>query len=145
MNSNNYIFKNYFDVTLYFILSAVYPILMQFVQIKQTSVNDFASILNLLITSIFFFLSFFYDFYSRYNDYNGNSKWVKIVLFIGRLLYGLITGSLMFSLLMFGIKQINGQVIIDAMKVLLICAFMPIIISITELCFRLFYDIKSKL
>jgi len=145
MNSNNYIFKNDFDVTLYFIVSAVYPMLMQFVQIKQTSVGDFTSILNLLITSIFFFLSFFYDFYSRYSDYQGTCKLVKIVLFIGRLLYGLISGSLIIALLAFGSKFIDGQTIINATRILLICALIPSIISIVEFGFRSFYDIKSKL
>ena len=130
-NDKGYIFAGLFDICLYSVLSVVFPLLSLAIQLFETPVLGLQTIYDLLFAELFVVTTFFYDFYSRYRDCEGQTKNVVYILYYGRLLF-FVASILVFILMFLVSKNLFIQDIEKALLVIALLCFYPFIISICE-------------
>lgn len=82
------IFLNYVDLICYTCLSIVYPALVYLVQIGNTNYKQIQSVCDLILSGLMFALTFFYDFYLRFQERDKINPKISSILGRGRFLFG---------------------------------------------------------
>lgn len=140
-----YIFYGYFDIALYLVLVIIYPLLCYFLQSKQIDINNTNTCYDLIVTGLFYLLSFYYDFYSKYKECDDAANYVITVLFIGRLIFAVLSiGMIVCTAFLFNIP-FTEKILTRGSYGLIGTSTFPLFIVLNELCVRLHRDFRGKI
>lgn len=142
--SAKYIFLGLFDVSVYMILTIAYPLLTYLLQLDSTNAKDVKSMVELIVTGLFFVGAFYYDFYTKYETYDGK-PWIINVLLCGKLFFGIGFVSILCTLLIYINKEKYAEQVLTAFRFIPMLAFCPLILSGSEFYTRIVRKHKGKL
>lgn len=144
-NANaKYIFIGIFDVSVYMILTIVYPLLTYLLQLDNTNARDMKSMVELIVTGLFFVGAFYYDFYTKYETYDGK-PWIINVLLCGKLFFGMGFVSILCILVIYIKEENYAEQVLTAFHFVPILAVCPLLLSGNEFVTRIARKHKGKL
>ena len=112
---NGFFFVNGFDLFLYFMLSIFYPVVSLINQLQEIQNKDILSTYSLLVTGLFFSLTFYYDFYSRYRDCEKGTSFVVNFLYHGRSLFFILVIVFLIIFVLVSNEWIKPSYVYDGM------------------------------
>lgn len=138
-----YFFKNKFDATCYLLITVIYPIFTYSIQLHQSN-NDIQSLFDIVISGLFFSLTYYYDYYSRFRDCHNQLRNVVKIFLWGCVIFFILSVFMICSIFLLA-KGIGISTIRIICKVIPVFVCYPFIMSFTELTRRIYNEYRGKI
>lgn len=135
---NDKFFLNKWDAFLYLCLSIIFPSFSFVLQYEDTSVDEPHMVFSFIVAGLIFLITFYYDFYTRYEEAENISSSVFNYYRFGVLLYaGLFVVSILFSIL-FGMGKISSSNIVNGFFLIFFTSLYPLCMPVCyfTFCFK---------